>query len=155
MINPYRLWLAIVYDGHVSGFDDHSMQCYDCYVNLHFDNNRYNILLAAMPTDSVANKSTEESPLIPYFADNCRSAESCEESLFDNLYAYGVHMVKRYNNMYYCHRFGDRFTISNGKYMSVSVWSMEGFPTSVASVQEFLKTSYGLSPEEYDLNLPF
>lgn len=24
-INPYRLWLAIVYDGHVSGYENHSM----------------------------------------------------------------------------------------------------------------------------------
>lgn len=38
------------------------MQCYDCYVNLHYDNNTYNILLASMPSDSVANYATEHSP---------------------------------------------------------------------------------------------
>lgn len=62
-------------------------------------------------------------------------------------------MVKRYNDMYYAHRFGDRFTLVNGNRFSVSVWSMEGFPTDKVSVERYISASYGLSPEEYDINI--
>jgi len=73
-INPYRLWLAIVYDGHVSGYENHSMQCYDCYSKLHYDNDTYNILMASMPTDSKANYDAEHSSSIKYEADHCTNA---------------------------------------------------------------------------------
>jgi len=61
-------------------------------------------------------------------------------------------MVKRYNSMYYAHRFGDRFTLENGAKFSVSVWSMEGFPTSEADMENYLRINHGLQPGEYDIN---
>ena len=50
------------------------MQCYDCYVKLHYDNDKYNILFAAMPTDSVANLEAETNGAISYEADHCSYA---------------------------------------------------------------------------------
>jgi len=52
-INPYRRWQVISYD-NIGGYDNHAYECLDCFGYLHYAN-KYNILIASMETDSVAN----------------------------------------------------------------------------------------------------
>jgi hypothetical protein len=54
-INPYRLWEVITYD-NIGGYDNHAYECFDCFGYLHYAN-KYNILIASMATDSIANTS--------------------------------------------------------------------------------------------------
>jgi hypothetical protein len=53
MVNPYRLWQAMVY-ANVSGPKKHAFNCYDCISYLNYANT-YNIVIASLSVDSVAN----------------------------------------------------------------------------------------------------
>lgn len=59
VISPYRFWLTNVYN-NIGGDDNHHVTCYDCFINLHFQN-KYNVVISSLMNNTVANTTATES----------------------------------------------------------------------------------------------
>jgi hypothetical protein len=123
-VNPYRLWQAEVY-ANVSGFNNHAYQCFDCIGYLHYAN-KYNILIASMGTDSVANTVVTSDGRIASDANSGKDCDVLLSDIWNNLCVKGVHVVVRYVDLWIDDDFDTRTSFTVGEKKSITVWAEEG-----------------------------
>jgi hypothetical protein len=89
--------------------------------------NAYNILIAALSTDSVADVSVTTDGRILNDANSGKDCDVLVNDIFNNLCVKGVHVVVRYVDLWNDNDFEDRGTMTVGEKKTITVWAEQGF----------------------------
>jgi hypothetical protein len=123
-INPYKLWQTNVYN-NISGYNVHAYECFDCIGYLHYAN-RYDILIAALDTDSVVYEAAVNSPVLFTESNSGDDAVNIVNYLY-SLYCYaGVHVVERYVDEWTDSYFDNRYSFTVGTKKTIVAWGVQG-----------------------------
>jgi hypothetical protein len=111
----------------VGGYDNHAMQCFDCFIYLHYAN-AYNILISSLATDAVANLTVLQDSRIVNDSNSGHDAIDLLNDIWNNLCVKGVHVVVRYVDEWMENDFVD--TLGNditkfqvGEKKTITVWA--------------------------------
>ena len=122
MVNPYRLWEAMVYT-NVAGGDKHFVKCYDCILYIHYAN-AYNIVLASLSVDSVANVAVTTDGRLASDANSRHDCDNLGDDIWNNLCVKGVHVVVVKNvDLWNDNDFDTRYSMTVGSEKTVTVWA--------------------------------
>ena len=111
---------------NVSGFNNHAFSCYDCISYLHYANT-YNIVLASLSVDSVANVSVTTDGRLASDAESGKDCDKLVDDIWNNLCVKGVHVVVRYVDLWNDNDFDTRYSMTVGSEKTVTVWAEQGF----------------------------
>ena len=107
---------------NVAGGDKHFVKCYDCILYIHYAN-AYNIVLASLSVDSVANVTVTTDGRLASDANSGKDCDKLVDDIWNNLCVKGVHVVVRYVDLWNDNDFDTRYSMTVGSEKTVTVWA--------------------------------